>query len=182
MQSWEDEVDYRMVRQRIVPYYQHLRTKLFGPHEACVLQKNKYPYFEGHYVLWINPKYEQLCPKSSAIIESLPDVKIAMFSVLKPGAKILPHRGLYKGCLRYHLGLVTPNSNDCFISVNNIKYSWRDGKGILLDDTFEHWVENNTDKVRIILFCDIIRPMGNFGMRLNTYIMDNFATYTTRGN
>ena len=86
MRSWEDEVDYRMVRQRIVPYHQHLRTKLFGPHEACVLQKNKYPYFEGHYVLWINPKYEQfyrswtrirstiltLYPKATRIFENPP--------------------------------------------------------------------------------------------------------------
>ena len=41
-----------------------------------------------------------------------------MFSVLAPGAKILPHDGVYKGCLRFHLGLSTPNSDDCFIIIN----------------------------------------------------------------
>ena len=122
------------------------------------------------------------CPKSCKIINSLPNVKVAMFSVLKPGARIEPHRGPFKGCLRFHLGLSTPNSDDCFIKVNNIKYSWRDGKGILLDDTYEHWVENNTDKTRIILFCDIVRPMSNVGNSINNFVINNFGHITSREN
>ena len=57
---------------------------------------------------------------------------------------------MYKGCLRFHLGLSTPNSDDCFIIINGEKYSWRDGEGILLDDTYEYEVHNNTDETRII--------------------------------
>ena len=129
------------------------------------------------YIKWhsdINSTAKEKCPNSCRLIESLPNVKIAMFSVLAPGAKILPHKGPYKGCLRYHLGLATPNSNECFISVNNIKYSWRDGKGILLDDTFEHWVHNNTNKTRIILFCDIVRPMNVVGSSINNFLIKNY--------
>ena len=59
-----------------------------------------------------------------------------MFSLLEPGTKIYPPKlYIYKGLLRYHLGLITPNSDNCFISVNNIKYSWKDGDGIIFDDT-----------------------------------------------
>lgn len=122
------------------------------------------------------------CPKTCKIINSLKDIKVAMFSVLLPGAKILPHCGIYKGCLRYHLGLITPNSDDCYISLNQIKYSWKDGEGILLDDTFEHWVVNNTNKTRIILFCDIVKPMNFIGKNINEFIINNLGYYTKRKN
>ena len=72
------------------------------------------------YIKWhsdIDPIAIKKCPKSCKIIDSLPDVKIAMFSVLTPGASIKPHVGPYKGCIRYHLGLSTPNSDDCYIIV-----------------------------------------------------------------
>ena len=137
------------------------------------------------YIKWhsdLDPIAMQKCPKSCKIIESLPDVKVAMFSVLAPGAKILPHCGPYKGCLRYHLGLSIPDSSNCFININNKKYHWKDGEGILLDDTYEHWVENNTDKPRIILFCDIVRPMTFLGKYLNKFIMKTCGHLTSRKN
>jgi len=137
------------------------------------------------YIKWhskIDPIARKKCPKSCAIIEKLPNVKVAMFSVLAPGAKIHPHKGPYKGCIRYHLGLATPNSSDCFISVDNKIYSWKDGEGILLDDTFEHWVANNTDQTRIILFADIVRPMSFVGKHINAFIMNNIASITSREN
>jgi len=137
------------------------------------------------YIKWhsdIDPVARKKCPKTCAIIEKLPNVKVAMFSVLAPGAKIHSHKGPYKGCIRYHLGLTTPNSSDCFISVDNKIYSWKDGEGILLDDTFEHWVANNTKQTRIILFADIVRPMSFIGKHINTFIMNNFASITSREN
>ena len=137
------------------------------------------------YIKWysdIDPIARQKCPNSCKLIESLPDVKIAMFSVLAPGAYIKPHRGPYKGCVRYHLGLATPNSDECYISVDNIKYSWRDGEGIIIDDTYTHWVRNNTNQPRIILFCDIVRPMTFLGKNINNFCMNNFGTLTSRNN
>lgn len=137
------------------------------------------------YIKWhstIDPIAKKLCPETCKIIDSLPDIKIAMFSVLTPHAKILPHRGLYKGCLRYHLGLATPNSEKCYISIGGEKYHWKDGEGILFDDTYKHWVENNTDKVRIILFCDIVRPMSFLGRTINKMLLNYCLPLTTRGN
>ena len=78
------------------------------------------------YIKWhsdIDPIAMKKCPKSCKIIESLPDVKVAMFSVLAPGAKILPHSGPYKGCLRYHLGLSTHDSSNCFINIVTQKFN-----------------------------------------------------------
>lgn len=94
------------------------------------LFKNKNEWKKLHFKWYsdsIDPIAKKLCPKSCKIIESVLGLKLAMFSVLAPGAKILPHSGHNKGCLRYHLGVVTPNSDDCFIVVKNKKYSWKDG-------------------------------------------------------
>ena len=81
-----------------------------------------------------------------------------------------------------HIRLGVIKYSTCVLSVNKIKYSWKDGEGILLDDTFEHWVVNNTDKTRIILFCDIIKPMNFIGKNINEFIINNLGNYTKRKN
>jgi beta-hydroxylase len=137
------------------------------------------------YLKWfdkVDPLGEQLCPQSLAIIREIPGVKIAMLSVLKPGAKILPHKGPYRGCIRLHMGLITPNSDECFINIDGKSYSWRDGEVLLLDDSYEHYVENNTDKYRVILFCDILRPMNFVGDTMNDFLVKYMAKYTHRYN
>lgn len=106
-----------------------------------------------------HPSAQQLCPKTVALLESIPSVKAAMFTELPSGSYLGKHRDPYAGSVRYHLGLVTPNSDDCFIEVDQERYSWRDGEATVFDETFVHWAENKTDETRIILFCDIERPM-----------------------
>ena len=53
---------------------------------------------------------EALCPQTVALLKSIPSVKAAMFALLPPGSKLNPHRDPFAGSLRYHLGLITPNS------------------------------------------------------------------------
>ena len=82
-----------------------------------------------------------------------------MFAELPPGGKLNRHRDPFAGSLRYHLGLMTPNDDACFIEVVGRRYSWRDGEGVVFDETFIHSAQNDTDQNRVILFCDIERPM-----------------------
>jgi beta-hydroxylase len=105
---------------------------------------------------------ERLCPKTVALVNTIPGIKGAMFAMLPPGARLVKHRDPYAGSLRYHLGLVTPNSDDCYIDVDGQKYSWRDGEAVIFDETFIHYAENRTDKNRIILFLDVKRPVRFF--------------------
>jgi beta-hydroxylase len=86
-----------------------------------------------------------------------------MFAELPPGAKLNPHRDPFAGSMRYHLGLATPNDDRCFIEVDGQRYSWRDGQGVIFDETFIHWAENASQSDRVILFCDVERPL-RFGM------------------
>jgi beta-hydroxylase len=114
------------------------------------------------YLKWYDnphPSAQALCPKTLEILARLPSVKAAMFAMLPPGGSLTLHRDPYAGSLRYHLGLVTPNHDDCSIIVDGEPYSWRDGEDVVFDETYLHTAVNRTDQDRIILFCDIERPM-----------------------
>jgi beta-hydroxylase len=82
-----------------------------------------------------------------------------MFALLPPGSKLNAHRDPFAGSLRYHLGLITPNSDECRIFVDGEMHAWRDGKDVVFDETYVHWAENRTDQTRVILFADVERPL-----------------------
>jgi len=109
--------------------------------------------FYGNY----NEKNCKLCPNTSNMIKKMPNVTTAMFSILEGKKHIQPHHGAFKGVFRYHLGLVVPKDKPCFIEVGGEKYIWKEGKGVLFDDTFLHQVWNKSNKRRIVLFLDIDR-------------------------
>jgi beta-hydroxylase len=114
------------------------------------------------YLKWYDashPSAERLCPETFRLLKSIPSVKAAMFAELPPGGKLNPHRDPFAGSLRYHLGLATPNDDRCFIEVDGQPYSWRDGQGVIFDETYIHWAVNGSESDRIILFCDVERPM-----------------------
>jgi beta-hydroxylase len=119
------------------------------------------------YVKWYGdelPSARTLCPRTAALLAGIPSVKAAMFAALDPGGRLVRHRDPYAGSLRYHLGLVTPNSPQCYIEVDGQRYHWRDGEAIVFDETYIHYAENATDQRRVILFCDIERPLRGFPM------------------
>jgi len=114
------------------------------------------------YLKWYgddHPSASKLCPQTTALLAEIGSVKAAMFAVLPPGARLVRHRDPYAGSLRYHLGLSTPNDPGCFISVDGEPYAWRDGEAVVFDETYIHHAENTTDRDRLILFCDMERPL-----------------------
>ena len=100
-----------------------------------------------------------LCPRTVELLKQIPGVKAAMFASLPPGAKLVRHRDPYAGSLRYHLGLTTPNDPGCYIEVDGQRYHWKDGEDVMFDETFIHYAENTTTHQRVILFCDVERPV-----------------------
>jgi len=100
-----------------------------------------------------------LCPKSVALLKTVPSIKAAMFAELPPGGKLNAHRDPYAGSLRFHMGLITPNSDDCWIRVDGQTYSWRDGAATVFDETYIHEARNDSSQTRVILFCDVERPI-----------------------
>ncbi|MDX1636727.1 MAG: aspartyl/asparaginyl beta-hydroxylase domain-containing protein [Balneolaceae bacterium] len=100
------------------------------------------------------------CPQTTELVESVPGMTTAFFSILEPGKHIPAHRGVYKGFIRYHLGLKVPEPKEkCRIRVQDEFAHWSEGESIMFDDTYDHEVWNDTDGVRVVLFMDIMRPM-----------------------
>jgi len=138
------------------------------------------------YVKWYDqalPSAQALCPKTVELLAGIPAVKGAMFALLDPRSHLNPHRDPFAGSMRYHLGLVTPNADTCFISVDGERYFWKDGEAVLFDETYIHFVENNTDETRIILLCDIERPLHLRFMRaLNGWVSRTIVTASSTQN
>ncbi len=114
------------------------------------------------YLKWYDdplPSARRACPRTVALLEQVPRLKAAMFALLPPGGRLVRHRDPYAGSLRYHLGLITPNDDRCFIEVDGERYSWRDGEHVVFDETYIHHAENTAETDRLILFCDVERPL-----------------------
>lgn len=100
------------------------------------------------------------CPATWAALEDIPGLTTAFFSVLEPGKRLPPHRGPYKGVLRYHLGILIPERADaCGIEVAGEQRHWREGDSLIFDDTFVHSAWNDSAERRIVLFVDFARPL-----------------------
>jgi len=114
----------------------------------------------------------QVCPETTKLVEQVPGMMTAMFSILSPGKHIPAHRGPYKGVLRYHMGIVVPEPNErCRIRVGDQYRHWEEGKGMVFDDSHNHEVWNDTDGVRVVLFLDVVRPLRFPANLLNKLVL-----------
>ena len=113
-------------------------------------------------------KNASLAPKTAEILEKVPNLQTAMFSILAPGYHIPAHKGVTKGILRSHIGLIIPKDREkCRIRVDDTITAWKEGEIFVFDDTYEHEVWNDTDEERVILLFDFDRPMKFWGRFLN---------------
>ena len=101
----------------------------------------------------------EYCPATAALLQQIPGLRTAFFSILEPGKRIPPHRGPYNGVLRLHLGLVVPtDAEQCWIRIDGERRSWRPGEVLIFDDALTHEVHNDTREIRVVLFVDFLRP------------------------
>ena len=110
---------------------------------------------------------QTMCPKTTEILSRVKNINGAMFAYMPANSELTRHLDPVACSLRYHLGLQTPNSKDCFINVDGQEYAWQDGKDLLFDETYLHFVKNNTEESRLILMCDFDRPVNLFGKLIN---------------
>ena len=112
------------------------------------------------------------CPDTARLLERVPHLRNAWFSILSPRYHIPPHQGPTNGVIRLHLGLIIPKDRDrCWIRVDKEYLHWDEGKCIVFDDFFEHEVRNNTDEQRVVLFFDVDRPMRPVGRLVNKWLI-----------
>jgi len=113
------------------------------------------------------------CPATTAVIEQIPGLLTAFFSILHPGKHIPAHKGLFKGIVRSHLGLIVPGKNgECRMKLDNQMLHWKEGKVFVFDDTYRHEVWNDSDGARVVLLIDTIRPFKKPFSKINRGIIN----------
>src|SRR6516164_5858758 len=84
------------------------------------------------------------CPETCRVLDTVPGLIQAFFSILDPGKSIPEHEGPYLGYLRYHLGLSVPAKNPPKLFVKSQEYIWKPGEAVLFDDSWPHSVQNSS--------------------------------------
>lgn len=101
------------------------------------------------------------CPETARILENIPGLLTAFYSVMLAGAHVPRHTGPTKAIVTAHLGLMIPRDREkCHMAVgdgNDIV--WKEGEIAIFDDMFPHEVWNDTNEDRIILLLHIKRPL-----------------------
>jgi aspartate beta-hydroxylase len=103
----------------------------------------------------------RLCPKTSAVIGSLPDLATKAFNIiafarLASGSHVRPHCGYTNLRVRLHLGL--RGCGAARIRVGGEVRAWKEGELLAIDDSFEHETWNDGSEDRYILIVDLAHP------------------------
>lgn len=98
------------------------------------------------------------CPTTASVLERIPGAGIreAMFSVLRPGGRIPPHRDSGNFFLTAHLGLWVPEP--CGLRVGGLTRTWREEDCLVFDTSYEHEAWNEAQSPRVVLLFDFWHP------------------------
>ena len=112
---------------------------------------------------WLEPDIIRRCPRTwETLLQHAPLPRVSgwgpttVFSLLKAGAHIGAHTGMYNTRLICHLPLIVPPG--CRFRVGSEVREWEEGKLLIFDDTIEHEAWNDSDEDRVVLIFDIWRP------------------------
>ena len=118
------------------------------------------------------------CPETCRVIDRIPGLIQAFFSILDPGKSVPEHEGPYLGYLRYHLALRVPTRKPPKLVVKGRDYVWKEGEAVLFDDSWPHSVVNDSPETRAVLIIDVRRPMAFVPDLLNRFVTDVVARHT----
>ena len=174
--AWPDiriELDRVLLRQSELPAFQDISTDV-----RTISTDREWKTF---FLVGFGVKSKQnirACPKTWQAVQKIPHLKTAMFSIFEPGKHLPAHRGPYNGVLRLHLGLIVPEPGDKLaIRVKDQICHWQEGKALIFDDAYEHEAWNHTDKTRVVLFVDFVKPLKFPASFINWALM-NLAIFT----
>ncbi|MBW4331277.1 aspartyl/asparaginyl beta-hydroxylase domain-containing protein [Stakelama sp. CBK3Z-3] len=110
------------------------------------------------------------CPETAKLVARIPKLNSAFFSILAPGTHIPAHRGVTKGLITCHLGLIVPRDGDVRMRIGDRVLRWAEGETLIFDDTYDHEVWNDTSGTRVVLLIQFERPLRQPGR----WIADTF--------
>ncbi|MEJ2088563.1 MAG: aspartyl/asparaginyl beta-hydroxylase domain-containing protein [Gammaproteobacteria bacterium] len=175
---WIGEVEaaYPAIRDELTALLEHPeRIPTFhqlSPDQERISKGDNWKVFTFHAYGTRIEENRALCPATSKVIDRVPGLQNAWFSILAPGYHIPPHHGPTRAVVRLHLGLIVPQDGDaCWIRVDDQICHWQEGKALVFDDTYEHEVRNDTPDRRVVLFLDFDRPMDRIGTLVNRLLV-----------
>jgi len=157
LESRADEISAELKLQlsAFSPWPDYLKTTTHGEDSSGKMWSVLAYKFYCHFL----PQFAAAMPRTAAILDEIPFVTSAGFSLLPPGTHILPHRGTTDSVLRYHLGLLVPKDFAALgMRVDGATQHWRAGESLLFDDTFTHDAWNDSQETRVVMIIDILRP------------------------
>jgi beta-hydroxylase len=117
-------------------------------------------------------------PVTAAWLRGLDGLRAATFSVLGPGARIPPHRGVNNGVLRSHLGVVVPGGTGAgVLEVGACQVAWEEGRAFAFDDSYVHAARNDASTERVVLMLETDRPTPGGRDRGNRLVQRAFAIH-----
>ena len=164
-----EELLWLLAEKKAIPKYHEVDTMQHYISGRFDLEKN----WKVFYLYAMGEKPEanrSKCPRTAALLDEIPGLFQAFFSILDGGKSIPAHRGPYRGYIRYHLGLVVPEDNPPSIRVKNQHYTWKEGESVLFDDSWDHEVINKSTGERVVLIVDVRRPMPLPLASLNRFV------------
>lgn len=177
--SYELEANWQVIRQeldQVLPYATALPNfQDISPRQGNIADDDRWKTFFFCAFGYKSQKNCDRCPETAKLLEKIPDLKVAFFSILAPGKHIPRHSGKHKGIIRYHLALKVPDPHEnCRIQVADQIAYWEEGKSLIFDDTFPHEVWNDTNDYRVVLFLDIARPL-RFPLSLINWLVNTLV-------
>lgn len=176
--DWTSELadHWEVIRDEALAIYRHRDAvpplREISPDHAGIMKDNSWRSFflvgYGHRIK------ENIirAPRTAELVSRIPGLNSAFFSILAPGSAITPHRGVTKAFITAHLGLVVPKEREAlWMRVEDERLHWEEGKWLVFDDTYEHEVKNETDETRIVLLCQVERPLRQPGKTLAAALM-----------
>lgn len=165
--------DWQAIKAEVTEILKHREAiPLFQDVSADQMKISKGNNWRTFILFGFGEKLEKNCvqaPVTTRLLEAVPNLQTAWFSILGPGYHIPAHRGVSKGIVRAHLGLIIPREAEkCRMRVGDTINVWRPGEIFVFDDTYEHEVWNDTKDERVILLFDFDRPMRLWGRLVNS--------------
>jgi aspartyl/asparaginyl beta-hydroxylase (cupin superfamily) len=114
------------------------------------------------FIFWgsiLSTEFYKKCSITSGYLKGVDGLVSLSLSRLSAHSTIARHRGDTNAIMRCHLGIDIPAGlPQCGLKVGEEEKGWQEGKWTLFNDAYIHSAWNNTDKGRVVLILDTVRP------------------------
>ncbi len=156
--SKEFQASFKEIKSELYRYLKEHRPEAYF-NQSMVNQKNSWKTISLKWWGIEFYKRQKYFPLTSAILHRYPEVLSLSFNSLEQGGSILPHCGDTNGIYRCHFGIEIPGGlPEVGFKVKEELRNWKEGEWLFFMDAYVHEAFNHSQKERIIMVVDYLRP------------------------